>query len=343
MTTKLRYIRGVREAVQIGNIPGQKAAQQAIPFFGMTKGEADLLVLRDRTNILSNYYGDSNGAYAQAKTLIDNALGKDLRTVGLTSFTGVIQKDAQWAAAAVRKAAFSQTIIGGKPQADLLRRVAPVVAIAGTSVDNADLRRYTQNLLANNVGKSVFWKTAVSIIQDEWTRQGHHMMYEWASDSRVGLTSLVSIKRLVHKEALDYMSGVTEIPRSTLRMFTENGLMRCNIDGGLAPLDGGESVALHKETRAAQFAGIGAVDPATIALIVSIIKGALSVALLIAATVKELKTASRGYSTQTFAPEREDWLGDASDDLFGLELTPGSLLLGAGVALGSYGLVRILT
>ena len=109
-----------------------------IPYLGMSEGQLDLAIKRDRAHILRSYYGDPHGAHSKAIELINNALyNNDYNRSG---FTGVIHDDAQWAAHSIANANLKRKIVGF--QCD------NKVAIAGnfSLISNRDFGEWITNI-----------------------------------------------------------------------------------------------------------------------------------------------------------------------------------------------------
>lgn len=324
---------------------------QSIPFWGITQGSADLLIKRDRAQLLRSYYGDPDGSYTQSIGLIDNALH-----TGDTSFSGNIHPNAQWAAKAIKTAARKNRFIGFSPSVNGIGGSAgnPFGPLGTGFIyskidkalpgDNSDLSNKIKSMTPYVDGNPALWwntakenfkvyfRSVVDLIINKWPQQGHHILYEWLKDSSVRSQSVpAQSKAINHGAAMTVISRESMIPRDTLKEYTENGIMRCNVESGNDPFTSSQSIELlaGKDSN-----GLQGFNPDKALKIIFAIKSALEVARQLINEFS-LDNEVRGYATPDLQPSSDDFNQNNSNANSGFSanssiLVGGLVLLGAG-------------
>lgn len=324
----------IQSEVVKGNIPARKVQLTAIPYLGMSEGELELVVLKQRAEILEAYYGNEFIDYSKAQSLIENSLNAGLSNVN--SFTGNIDDSVAWAPKAILKAKSKNKIIkpsyinfdfSGIKSDPVIRGIDALQSIDFLVYEEKvkDAFNISPGQLLNMSGEerteflknAALAKAAFDVFKDKWFKQGHHILYNWLNKSSRKSTESIA-KSSGHRVALDFMSEASTVPRGILETWTENGVMQCNVEQDAAPLTGGESVETYALINSFGSNGPSINDPVTIATITKIgtaIIAGLGVAKEVLTAIDDFGSRVRNYGFENYQPQGPDWPSYGSDEL----------------------------
>lgn len=344
-------------AQRIANAPRIGIPQPYIDYSGLTEGELTLRLLDENAKILAAYYGDPNGTFQKVRNYIFNA-SKNLHSI--TGHIGYVDpkfynlfsyieyakersKPAGIASARIGDFASDRDALikncdytsseylkwqaGGKTN-PITKEKTPIYYPRKKDGTLWDLNDLSKAKLACDDQRFF-----LDLFNSHLEKSAAHTLYEFIADSELNsLPGTANFKANNHRLANSSMSRYSQLDRTNIVLWQRNGIMRRSAASGLIEIS---PEAMINNWKQIGKEGIG-LDPATAALIVSIISAAFGAAseLLKLLLLKKSTFSSevRGYGSTTFGPEQGDFAVGTSNDFQISDFIPYAAA-GAGIYL----------
>lgn len=298
-----------------------------------TIGGNRLILAADQMQLLSSFYPDNQQLRTDYQALVD-ALEQGINTtIKLPAGTSPYIKALIQEAKALLK-----------PERAGVGALIPYDDCEALMTVSYDPYDQTQSpILSDNPGSLVCKERNAEIgILNRYLEPGApHLLYNFVANPNAA-TPVVSTKSVLQKNAADAISTQFNFDRRNLNMWLRNGVMRSNAAQNIPPVSPEQSI---ETMRKAGEASVG-LDPATIALVVGILKAIVAAIGATSALLAAIKAAKRarieavavGISSPSFGPEENDWRGAGTQpgNTNGTnlqKLLPYGLLAAAGVVL----------
>lgn len=305
--TKISYIHGLESAPKVVN-----DAQFDIAAF--STGEFYLMQVKRRFEILRDYYGDPGRTLQTAITQIENAITGNVQNFAFggvqSSQLNEVNQAIQYAKS-IDSPAFIQFSREEKFQNfGLTKTEYPALP----AINQADwIKEYYKkyNLSDSKENAKLAYQAYITYINfrtgmaKNWENVGHHVLYEFVGQS-LAVPAKVTTKSVLHAQAIDIVQKVARGPRETIKLWTENGIMKNNAKQGIAPLTGIETI---NELKSDAIGAVGVVE------ILKAVTAAVAAATLFVTAVKstpegDYMNAVTGFSTPSYGPESGDFYVD---------------------------------
>ena len=284
----------------------------------LSQAHLKLALIKDQFDILAGFYPESN-TYKKGLDYLQDVLHKGLEkasTYGLPNelryLYGVVDKAKRMSPAIAGIGEFIPE--NCKEILDALQYLDvndPVQKPRRAQIQRA----YEQCVNLNNYAP---------MLNQHLEGSAHHLLYEYAQPHH--LSGVVAAKTVAHRNAISSLSDITGVERSNLRQWFRNGIMRENANKGMEPFSPEKTIEILKTEVPAE-AGIGGGFLAVLPLIIELVVAAIgAIAALIALMKKpeqiRFETAAQGIGSETFGPEKADWLSPGATPYYSPASTP---------------------
>lgn len=320
----------ISEVHGLKNIPANEFAGRGaeikkpayVPYLSLTKGQMELSLLKQRADILAQFYGKDRPQYAEASKMIANALHVGLHGY---KFMGAIPDVLQGVAAAIEKAKW-QT-------APASRSLFAPPAKIGQIIPIEERRKACWEAAGNDMFKRNKCNQAFEIekiLNDGLEKSGHHMLYK-SLPGAYSYPQDVRTKKIFHNTGVDGLANAGNIDADLMTAWVENGIMLVNAQNGIGPI-GSVISSLHLAqdpgaelksflTWAGPSAskwtqgginGIGITIDAVVAALLGILKWVINMAKKLLEFLRSAKafamSEARGFGTKAFNAGQDDWI-----------------------------------
>ena len=303
--TRISYIHGIESIPKVVNDAGFDIA-------AYSTGELYLLQVKRRFEILRDYYGDPDKSLQRGITQLENAMTQNIQSFGFLGIQPSGMNEVNQAiqyAKSIDEPAFIEFSKDQKFQSfGLTRTEYPALP----PIDRVEwIREYLKkyNLKENKENSNLAYQAYITYINfrsamsRNWENVGHHILYEFVGQAEA-VPAKVTTKSILHAQAIEIVSKIARGPRETVRLWTENGIMKNNAKQGIAPLTGTETIGELKESS--KIGGVGVVE------ILKAVTAAVAAATLFVTAVKstpegDYMNAVTGFSTPSYGPESGDF------------------------------------
>ncbi len=350
---------------RIANAPKNVLPKSYIDYLGRTEGELTLTLLDQITRLNSGYYGDPNGTYQKALNLIYQTAKDPHRISGhvgyidpqlyplmnYIEYAKTRSKPAGIASAHIgdfasdRKAIIDECTnaktqqyfstprnCGFIPSHECLEWNKKAASYIPKKLDGSVWDTKGLNEFVKNCSDQLFF---IDLFNQHLEGSSPHVLYEFIPDDELNnLPGTANFKANNHRLANSSMARYSKLDRTNIVLWERLGISRISASKGLKDIS---PEGFIENLKFYTTPNIGAIDPATVVLlkevIVPIIVSALGLAsqILILILTKKATFASevRGYGTQEFGPQKNDFLNEGSSSFnFNSLLVPGALALG---------------
>lgn len=322
-----------------------------VPYLSYTKGEMQLALMKQRADLLAQWYGSDAPQYAEAAKMLANALHAGLH--GGYNFMGAVPDELQSVAAAIVKAKTRTAPASGslfvKPS-----KIGQIIPLED--------RRKACLSQAKNPGAIAICNKAFEIekiLNDGLKNSGHHMLYK-SLPKAYEYPQDVRTKRIFHNTGIDGLANAGSIDADLMTGWVENGIMLVNAQNSIGPMSSViSSLYLAKDpdaevqkflTWAGQSAtkwtqgginGIGIAVEAIVATLLGILKWVINAAKKLLEFLRSAKafamSEARGFGTKAFNADKEDWILSQSNPV---TTDDSTLIYLALAALGAYAIME---
>lgn len=350
--TKISYIHGVpaNEFSQRGQAIG--AIGTYIPYLSMTKGEMQLDLLRQRTQMFADFYPEAK-EYRQAVKMIDAALNAGVHR-GI-NFVGVIPDELQQTARII-----AQAVQMTQPAAGVMygrqNITGPGDGPSGTNSDKANwaasfARRELCYQKANGDASKIAecdTNFAIERIYNDYLKKiGHHTIYNRISQEYQGIPDRVFTKLILHDAGIEGMANASNLPPALISDWVENSVLSKNATIGAGLIGSVKtSFCLSKDPDQLfekyykwqyQRTGVAGshigIAPLIVAAIITAIVSVVGAALNFVNEVQKRKayamSEAKGFGTTAYSATQSDW-GGAVPGAGGNDNTLTYLAIGIG-------------
>lgn len=343
-----------------------------IPFLSLTAGEMRLLLIKQRADLLAQFYPDVP-AYRAAAQMVDGALQAGVHRG--VAWVGGVSDDLQRVARAIAQAEGetwpAAGHIFGRPT--IYAGIGSIIGDCEAWATEQNNRFYGQNNSTNEwkfgtlvkkarrerwnnfVAECVTRKQIEQLYNDRINALAHHMLYHQLSEG-YQFPNKVETKHLLHIGGIEAMGNAADMGRTLMGTWVENGVVAKNAQLGAGPAgsvsssfslaeDGNAQYERYKAWQNGQpippnpkqgkINAIGVIPAA--AVIISAIATAITAAAGFLSELTKLKqgamAAASGFGTTAYAGAKTDWPGSELNDLGPKSSLPFLLLLGGGALL----------
>lgn len=382
--TQIKFIRGIPRPTDRFRLDDSPKASHRSTYKNWqvkSEGEFALQLILDRLLIEKNYYGDPQGLYQVAENMIYNAVSAGLHTAnGIASFGPLpdelmgVARDIKRARRLTKNAAFriagpfdpysNDPIVSDTTCVSIRARLDELIfQVTPVTPPNSALRREIAQL-QKELAICVDRVDHAKLLNENLEGASPDYAYAYFTSQEINqgkVARVVEGKSISQGIALERISSITKVSKNNLRIWTENGIMRQNVNNGTQPFLGRETAYAVGYAHQANNPNIGFLDGASLIAVITL-------ATTIITAVAQAVTASRNMfdafkreeraiiessikrpGTQGFSPLEDDWFGYIlpTVDENGNPVNPGDsggngglipsnnsgLIIGAGVAL----------
>ncbi len=355
--TRIYEIHGVRQipADEYAGRGAEVTASGYVPYLSLTQGEMKLWLAAQRAKILSQWYGSDAPQYAQAATMIENALHQGI--TGGVSFVGAIHDDyLQRVARIIQSASHAN-----RPAASIgilarrgrgIGQIIPVQDRLQACYAEADK---ITDALKRQLARAKCRRAAdkETIINKNLVGMSPHMLYK-SIPKGFRIPTAVETHRTLHRLGVEGIAGVGDITDYALVYeWIENGILQKNTQAGAGPIgsvqasfslapnadaliaDWDKNWKSKSQTKWIRGARIG-LDPVVGGIIIAVLSAAIKVAGDYLTEIRKTEilamSEARGFGTPEFSANQDQWLGSDTTAAGG-GITPMLLFGGAAVLL----------
>lgn len=350
--TQISYIHAIPQDENMDRGAAMKQVRREyIPYLSLTEGEMQLELFRQRMQMFSSYYPDVP-EYRRAVDMLSNVLRTGVHRG--VSFVGAIpdelQEVAKVIANATRKTRPATGTLYGRE--DITSSIGAIVPLSESEARlDACMRKYPVGPLGQKDRQQCRINFEVERLYNDYLeRIGHHTIYNRIDPLFPDIPVRVDVKRILHDAGIEGMANAGNLQKNIVSDWVENGVLAKNavIGAGLidsistsfylAP-DPEEQLSKYLAFQQKQKKGkIGAIDPATVAIIIGAIVSVLAAVTDFIVKLRQVKafalSEARGFGTSAYSAAVSDWPVDPNNPTTGEQNKKTFTLIAA--AAGAY-------